>query len=113
MGMYCCCGVKKRDGWVCQCDWEGWFLCWKQENLDIHSIPIDVPIKKIPDKDGIYLVRVFEDGDDNEVESEFCLLEKNWGEVTNQAISHWKIVYNDNWMGYRGVYAWKEKDQES
>jgi len=30
-----------------------------------------------------------------------------WGEYTNQAVSRWKIEYNDNWMGYRGVYAWK------
>lgn len=109
MGMYCCCGVKKVDGWVCECDWKDWFLCWKQERNDIHAIPVDVPIKEIPDKDGIYLVRVFEDGDDYETESEFCLSEKNWGEFTNQAISRWQIEYSDNWMGYRGVYAWKSK----
>lgn len=107
MGMYCCCGVKKRDGWVCKCDWEGWFLCWEQKTQDLHAIPVKVPVKEIPDKEGIYLVRVFEDGDDHEVESEFSLTKKNWGEFTNQAISHWKIEYNDNWMGYRGVYAWK------
>lgn len=51
-------------------------------------------------------MRVFEDGDDYEAESEFCTQEKNWGEYTNQAVSHWKIVYDDGWMGYRGVYAW-------
>ncbi len=109
MGMYCCCGVKKRYGWVCECEWDGWFLCWEQTNNEIHSIPVPVPVKKIPDKDGIYQVRIFEDGDDDETESEFSLIEKNWGEFTNQAISHWKIVYIDNWTGYRGVYAWKEK----
>lgn len=107
MGMYCCCGVKKRDGWVCECDWEGWYLCWEQTNKDLHLIPFTVPVKEIPDKNGIYQVRVFEDGDDNESESEFSIIKKNWGQVTNQAISHWKIAYNDNWMGYRGVYAWK------
>ncbi len=113
MGMYCCCGVKKRDGWICECDWEGWNLCWEQENEDLHSIPVPVPIKKIPDKDGIYQVRVFEDGDDDEVESEFSLIPKNWGQSTNQAISNWKITYEDGWCGYRGVYAWKEKSVSS
>lgn len=104
MGMYCCCGVKKYGDWVCECDWDGWFLCFKCEN-----IPVKVPIKDIPDKDGIYEVRVFEDGDYNENESEFCTLKKNWGEYTNQAISNWKITYQDGWCGFRGVYAWKTK----
>ncbi len=113
MGMYCCCGVKKRDGWVCECDWNGWNLCWEQTNTDLHSVPVPVPIKKIPDKDGIYQVRVFEDGDDDEVESEFSLIPKNWGQSTNQAISNWKITYEDGWCGYRGVYAWKEKSVSS
>ncbi len=67
-----------------------------------------MPIKKIPEKEGIYCVRVFEDGDDHETESEFSSKEKNWGEYTNQAISNWKIEYCDNWTGFRGVYAWKE-----
>jgi len=107
MGMYCCCGVKKRDDWVCECDWNGWFLCWEQTRKDLHAIPVDVAVKKIPDREGIYLVRVFED-DDYETESEFSLTEKNWGEDTNQAISHWKVTYCDNWTGHRGVYAWKE-----
>lgn len=53
---------------------------------------------------------MFEDGDDNETESEFSLTEKNWGHLTNQAISHWEIVYDDNWMGFRGVFAWKPKE---
>lgn len=105
MGMYCCCGVKMNDGWQCQCDWHGWFLCWKQERDDLHAIPIEVPVKEIPDRDGVYLVRVFEDGDYDETESEFSLVEKNWGEPTNQAICHWKVTYNDGWFGYRGVYA--------
>jgi hypothetical protein len=109
MGMYCCCGVKKRDTWVCQCDWDDWFLCWEQDNKQVDSIPVSVPVKKIPNKDGVYKVRIFEDGDNDETESEFSLKEKNWGEFTNQAISHWKIEYNDGWVGYRGVYAWKEK----
>ena len=105
MGMYCACGVKKRDDWKCECDWDGWFLCFECEAVR----ETQAPIKCIPDKDGKYLVRVFEDGDDYEDESEFSLENKNWGESTNQAISHWKIEYNDNWTGYRGVYAWKEK----
>lgn len=108
MGMYCACGVKKRDNWKCKCDWNGWFLCWEPEKEDLFAIPIKVPIKKIPDKEGTYLVRIFEDGDYDETESEFSLIEKNWGEPTNKAISHWKITYDDNWMGYRGVYAWRE-----
>ena len=103
--MYCCCGVKKREGWVCECDWEGWFLCFACEN-----IPVTVPIKEIPDKDGTYEVRVFEDGDYHEMESEFSSVKKDWGEPTNQAVSHWKIEYEDGWCGYRGVYAWKGKD---
>jgi len=104
MGMYCCCGVKKRsDGWSCECDWEGWFLCFEVKNL-----PKNITIKKYPEKNGKYLVRVFEDGDYNEDESEFSTIEKNWEEPTNQAISKWKIEYSDNWTGYRGVYAWKE-----
>lgn len=105
--MYCACGIKKRDGWVCECDWEGWFLCFEQTNPYVHAIPIPVPVKKIPDKDGIYQVRVFGDGDDYESESEFSIIEKNWGEFTNESISHWKIEYDDGWFGYRGVYAWK------
>ena len=104
MGMYCCCGVKKRsDGWKCECDWQGWYLCFPRDEATE-----TVPIKHHPEKDGTYLVRVSEDGDNFEDESEFSVIEKNWGETTNQAISRWKIEYNDNWMGYRGVYAWKE-----
>ncbi len=105
MGMYCCCGVKKtREAWVCQCDWDGWFLCF---HLD--SAPKNVPIKSHPETDGVYEVRIFEDGDYSETESEFSIKEKNWGERTNQAISKWKIEYDDNWMGIRGVYAYKPK----
>jgi hypothetical protein len=108
MGMYCCCGVKKTDDWVCQCDWDGWFLCFEMsEQKD--NFPRDIPIKKIPDLDGLYHVRTFDSGDYNEEESEFSVIEKNWGQITNEAISHWKIEYNDNWMGYVGVFAWKEK----
>lgn len=117
MGIYCCCGVKKREGWICQCDWDGWFLCWEQINNEVHSIPVPVPFMKIPDKEGIYKVRVFEskvfevntfiDLNDYETESEFSLIKKNWGELMNKAISHWKITYDDEWMEYRDVYAWK------
>lgn len=103
--MYCCCGVKKTDEWKCECDWEGWFIRFNQE---LHKT--NAPIKTIPDKDGTYSVRVYEDGDDSECESEFSIVKKNWGEPTNQIISHWKIEYSDNWTGYRGVYAWKEKN---
>ena len=106
--MYCCCGVKKRDGWVCQCDWDGWFLCFQPQHLNIPKPP---PVKCYPDKSGFYEVRVFEDGDYNETESEFCTIEKNWGEYTNQAISKWKIVYDDHYCGFRGVLAWKEKKE--
>lgn len=101
--MYCACGVKKIDSWKCECDWDGWFLCYKYKDR-----PNDIPIKPIPEKDGKYLVRVFEDGDDSEDESEFSVLEKKWGQPTNEAISHWEIEYCDNWTGYRGVYAWKQ-----
>jgi len=105
MGMYCCCGVKKRsEGWVCECDWNGWFLCFELE-----SAPKSVPIKAHPDIDGIYEVRTFDCGDYFEEESEFSVEEKNWGEPTNEAISKWKIEYNDNWVGFKGVYAWKDK----
>lgn len=100
--MYCCCGVKKRDGWKCECDWEGWFLCYERE-----SVPNNIPINSHPEIDGTYLVRVFEDGDDHETESEFSIIEKNWGEFTNLAISRWKVDYWDNWLGLSGVYAWK------
>lgn len=108
MGMYCCCGIRKRDDWVCECDWNGWFLCFKKDTED--NFPKNIPIKPIPDKDGIYVVRTFEDGDYYEETSEFSTIEKNWGEFTNEAISHWKIAYDDNWLGFRGVYAWKEKE---
>lgn len=103
MGMYCCCGVKKMSsGWVCECDWNGWFLCFDNEDS-----PKNVPIKATPDLDGTYRVRVFEDGDDYEQETEFSVTPKNWGEYTNQQVSNWKVAYWDGWMGYRGVYAWK------
>jgi hypothetical protein len=105
MGMHCCCGVKKREDWICQCDWDGWFLCFESEN-----IPVNVPLKSHPDIDGVYEVRVFVSGNYFEQESEFCMIEKNWGEDTNQAISKWKIEYSDNWIEHRGVYAWKEKN---
>jgi len=102
MGMYCCCGIKKTGDWVCECDWDGWSLCYKFDNS-----PEDVPIKH-PDKDGTYEVRTFDSGDSFEDISEFSLVEKNWGEPTNQAISHWKIAYDDHWLGFSSVYAWKE-----
>lgn len=107
MGMYCCCGVKKREGWVCECDWKGWFLCFECEN-----IPVKVPIKTHPDEDGFYEVRTFDTGDYDEEESEYSTIEKNWGQDTNQAVSRWKIEYDDNWTGFKGVYAWKEKGYE-
>lgn len=110
MGMYCVCDVKKDDPWTCKCDWNGWYLCYEQKVKNLHSIPVEVPVKEIPDKDGKYLVRCFEDGDDFEDISEFSTIAKNWGQKTNQAISHWKITYNDGWMGCRGVYAWKMID---
>lgn len=103
MGMYCCCGVKKIDGWVCECDWKGWYLCF-----ELDSAPKDVIIK-LPQKDGVYQVRTFDCGDYSEEESKFSLTKKNWGQPTNEAISHWEIEYDDNWLGYIGVYAWKEK----
>ncbi len=107
MGMYCCCGVKKRDGWKCECDWDGWFSCFKIDHAE-DNFPKNIPIKHHPDIDGTYEVRTCDSGDYNEEKSEFSLIEKNWGELTNQAISRWKIEYNDNWMGYKGVFAWKE-----
>lgn len=104
MYFYCCCGVKKRDNWVCDCDWDGWYLCFECKN-----IPVPVPIKKIPDKDGKYYVRTSECGDFFEEESEFSIKEKNWGRETNKVNSHWEVECDDNWLGYRGVYAWKKK----
>ena len=101
MGQYCCCGVKRTGDWVCECDWDGWYLCFEMEHL-----PKPVPIKVHPDSDGTYLVRTF-DEDYDEDESEFSLIEKNWGESTNKMISRWKIEYCDGWTGYMGVYAWK------
>lgn len=102
--MYCCCGVKKDDGWICQCDWKGWNFCFK---CDEGNFPKNIPIG-LPKKDGIYLVRTFDDGDYSEEKSEFSLSKKNWGEPTNVAISHWKIEYSDDFVGFTGVYAWKE-----
>jgi hypothetical protein len=110
MGMYCCCGVKiRRDGWKCECDWKDWYLCYAM-NHNEDNFPKNIPIKEIPDKDGIYEVRTFQDGDYDEEESEFLLIKKNWGELTNEAISHWKIEYFDGWCGFKGVYAWKGKN---
>lgn len=106
--MYCACGVKMRDGWKCECDWKGWNFCFEMHNKD--AFPKNVPIKEIPEKNGIYEVRTFSDGDYDEEESEFSLIKKNWGQNTNQAISHWEKTYNDGWMGYAGVFAWKEKE---
>ncbi len=105
MGMYCACGVKKRrEGWKCECDWNCWNLCF-----ELDSAPKNVPINPHPDKEGIYEVRTFGDGDYHEEESKYSLVEKNWGKSTNQAISRWEIEYNDNRLGYTGVYAWKKK----
>jgi hypothetical protein len=112
MGMYCACGVKKREGWVCECDWDNWYLCFEDKDPSLHGLTTEVPVKKIPDKDGTYQVRVFEDGDYDETESEFSLTKKNWGENTNQMISHWKVEYFDGWVGYRGVYAWKKLGED-
>lgn len=103
MGMYCACGVKKSEKWECQCDWNGWFLRF---NHELHQSP--APIKDLPEKDGKYLVRIFEDGDDSEMESNFSVVKKNWGQYTNEAISNWEIEYEDGWTGFIGVYAWKE-----
>ena len=105
--MYCACGVKKVKKWKCECDWEGWFLCYPKD-WDLGATPIGIPVKEHPDKEGKYLVRICVDGDDSECESQFCLTPKNWGLVTNGAISRWDIEYDDKWMGYIGVYAWKE-----
>ena len=107
MGMYCACGVKKRDNWKCKCDWKNWFLCFRKDHIE-DNFPKDIPIKEHPDSDGTYQVRTFEDGDYDEEKSEFSLIKKNWGQSTNQAISHWSVEYNDNWVGYKGVYAWKK-----
>ena len=103
MGRYCACGQKKYDGWECKCNWDGWFACFNNKD-----IPDYVPIKEFPNKEGTYLVRTFDEGDNSEEESEYVLTPKNWGEYNNEAISRWKIAYNDNYLGYRGVYAWKE-----
>jgi hypothetical protein len=112
MGMYCCCGVKKREGWKCECDWENWVLCFRNNHWSDNGFPNNIPIKEIPDKDGLYEVRVFLDcGDYDEDESEFSLTKKNWGQPTNKAISHWKVEYDDGWSGFTGVYAWKEKEK--
>lgn len=108
MGMYCCCGVKKRDEWKCECDWEGWFLRYEMPYLK-NNFPENIQIKDHPDIDGIYEVRTFDDGDFDEEESKFCILKKNWGQETNKIISHWEIEYSDEWMSYTGVYAWKQK----
>ncbi len=110
MGMYCCCGVKKIEGWICECDWEDWFLCFEMDYIQ-DNFHKSIPIKKHPEIDGVYEVRTFDSGDYKEEESEFSIIPKNWGEITNQAISHWEIEYDDNWMGYKGVYAWKDCNQ--
>ena len=103
MGRYCACGVKMRlEGWKCECEWEGWYLCFRNNNFP------EIPIKEHPDCDGKYLVRTFDCDDYNEIESEFCLTPKNWGQITNEAISRWEAEYQDGWMGYTGVYAWKD-----
>ena len=108
MGMYCACGIKKSANWKCECDWKGWNLCYEMSHNDGH-FPENLPIKECPDIDGIYQVRTFDD-DYDETESEFSTIKKNWGESTNQIISNWKVEYSDGWTGYRGVYAWKEKE---
>jgi hypothetical protein len=107
MGIYCCCGVKKRGVWICECDWNGWFLCFEMDYTE-DNFPKNIPIKLHPDVNGIYQVRTCDQGDYDEEESEFSLIEKNWGEYTNEAISHWKVTYEDGWTGHKGVYAWKE-----
>lgn len=108
MGMYCCCGIKKREDWKCECDWKGWFLCFEHD-LSRDHFPKDIPIKPYPDIDGTYEVRTYSSGDYDEVTSEFSVIKKNWGEVTNLSVSHWKIAYSDGWLGHIGVYAWKQK----
>lgn len=109
MGMYCACGVKKYKDWKCECDWKNWNLCFKMED-NSKNFPENIPIKEIPDKDGIYEVRTVDSGDYSEEDSEFSKTRKNWGQSTNIAISNWKIEYSDGWTGYTGVYAWKEKE---
>lgn len=105
MGMYCCCGAKKSvPGWSCKCDWDDWFLCYENKDL-----PKNIPIKPHPSSSGTYLVRVFEDGDYYETNSEFSLTPKDWGKPHNKYVSHWEIDYFDGWLGYRGVFAYKEE----
>lgn len=110
MVMYCACGQRKtrdkegKDSWICRCDWKEWTACFKTKET-----PDNITIS-LPTKNGIYQVRVFEDGDNYEDVSEFDLEKKNWGNPTNKAISNWKITYDDGWTGYKGVYAWKRKE---
>lgn len=104
MGMYCACGERiSRETFDCKCNWDGWNRCYDDE---IHPKISEI---KLPEKDGIYHVRIFSDGDCYEDESKFSVVPKNWGQKTNEIISHWEIEYDDGWVGYRGVYAWREK----
>lgn len=91
------------DGWVCKCDWEDWFLCY-----DSQHAPAGIVVK-LPEKNGVYNVRTVDEDGYYEEESEFSTIKKNWGQFTNNAISHWKITYDDGWTGYKGVYAWQKK----
>lgn len=54
MEMYCCCGQKIRDNFVCLCDWDGWISSYDYPEERKNK---DTPIYKYPLESGKYLVR--------------------------------------------------------
>lgn len=95
MGRYCACGAKYYGVEVhCVCDKIGWHDIFENES-------------DLPNKEGVYDVRVTEDGEQYETTSEFSLEKRDWNNHSIEP-SHWSEDYEDNWLGWRKVYAWRE-----
>lgn len=94
MGHYCCCGMRTSS--PCQCSWDGW--------VNLHETPDD-----LPQEDGVYQVRVWEDCEARETVSKFTLVPRKWSRFIDFE-SQWEKDYWDGWVGYASVYAWKRKE---
>lgn len=96
MAISCCCGANLSREEKCTCDWEGWI------NLEKERI--------LPDKDGVYLVRVTNNGGDSyEEEVNFRKSGyERYGLGNKVIIFYWECEsWDDNC-----VYAWKKQASE-
>lgn len=76
------------------CEWDGWHRLDGNEG-------------DLPKKDGVYLIRYSEDGENSEVEGGFSVTPKQWSRYIKEK-SQWEHDFYDGWSGWAGVYAWKE-----